>query len=198
MRRPLLRAIAAVAGLAAPLLLASPASAGPDDGQGCVGIQGRPLAYVCVVTLDPTAVPSVEQTGTTTLFDENVCYFVGCRRVTVTAPTYGLDLPESPVLVIYYNGQYHSVSVASLPGAPSTDGYVAAVTGAVATGGALAWDAVEIAIEVAVAAGELVTVDVWYWLDCTVESHTDDAVDLNDGSGYSGYDLWTCTQLYLV
>lgn len=191
MRRPILRTTAALAGVAAPLLLASPASAGPEDGQGCAGLQSNPNAYVCLIALDPAAVPGVQQTGTTTLFDDNVCYLVGCRRVTVTVPTVGVDVPDSPVLVVYYNGTYHSVGLTSLPGVPPTGGYVATATQLATTGIALTVAVVDYVVD------EVTGYEVGRWADCTLESETDDRVDIDQSSWYSGYTVFSCTTKYL-
>jgi hypothetical protein len=191
-RRPFLRSIAALAGVAAPLLLASPASADPEDGEGCAGLQSNPAAYVCVVALNPTAVPGVEQTGSATVFDDNVCYVAGCRRVTVTVPTVGVEMPAAPLLVVYYDGENHSVGLTSAPTPPPTGGYVA-------TAAELAGLAARLAVGIGGGVvDELSGIDVVHWADCTVESETDDRVDLNSSSWYSGYTAMSCTERYLV
>lgn len=191
MRRPLLRTLAALAGVAAPLLLGSPASADPEDGQGCIGLQNTPSAYVCLIALDPTAIPGVQQTGTTTLFDDNVCYLAGCRHVTVTAPTLGLVMPTSPVLVVYYNGTYTSVGLASMPTPPPTGGYVATVTNLVNVGSRVVFNVVDNLTD------DVEGIDVGHWFDCTVESETNDQIDPSPSSSYSGYSVESCTMLYL-
>lgn len=177
-------------------MLASPASADPEDGEGCVGLQSRPAAYVCLIALDPAAVPAVEQTGTTTLFDDNVCYLAGCRRVTVTAPTLGLAMPSSPVLVVYYNGTYHSVSLAGAPSAPPTDGYadtalrlaIPVAGGLLFLGDALLGDAVL----------HDAGVHLDNWFDCTVESETNDEYDPIPEDTYSGFTAMSCTTSYIL
>lgn len=205
MHGTLFRALA-VAGLAAPIAFATPVLADPSDGEGCVGLQGRPAAYVCVISVDPGAVPTVTPTGSATVFDESVCYVVGCREVTVTVPTFGVDMPDEPLLVLYYDGETYSIGLTGMPSPPSTDGYVTTVATTIASladtalGLVPPTDGYVAAVtSFADSAREDVDdIDVVRWADCTVESETDDRVDLVGSSWFSGYDARSCTDAFLL
>ncbi len=188
MPRTLLRTLAAVTGLAAPLAVATPASAA---GEGCVGLQSNPLAFVCVVSLDPAALPDAGTSGSATVFDDTVCYLAGCRDVTVTVPTVGVTWPTDPVLVVSHNGTTYSVgltgvpSVPPVPPVPNLTPYTSPALG-------LAEDVTEDVVE------RYRNIDTTLWADCTVESATDDRVDLSGSSWFSGYTPQECTSRWLL
>lgn len=192
MHKTLLRTLAALAGVAMPLALAAPAAASPEDGEGCAGLQSNPNAYVCVISADPTAVPTVGLTGTsTTVFSDTVCYVAGCKDVTVSVPDFAVDHPDGALLVVYYNGQTYSVGVVGLGGLPPTGPYLELVADALGL-------AVGVAVEVVGNATELVSWDSTLWLDCVVESETDDRVDISSSSRFSGYTLASCTNSFFI
>ena len=194
MHKTFLRALAALAGAAMPLALATPALAGPEDGEGCAGLQSNPNAYVCVISVDPTNVPTVGPTGTsTTVFSDNVCYVVGCRQVTVAVPDLGTEYPDGALLVVYYNGQNYSVGVVG--GLPPTAPYVSAVGAAASTALGIALDVADILLE---QYGEIAGWNEMRWLDCVVESETNDKVNISSSYSFSGYDYQMCTDYYFV
>lgn len=192
MHKTLLRTLAALAGVAMPFALAAPAAASPEDGEGCAGLQSNPNAYICVISADPTAVPTVGPTGTsTTVYSENVCYVAGCQDVTVSVPDVAVTDPDNALLVVYYNGQTYSVGVVDVGGLPPHPPLFELVSDVLALGIDVALDAVDTALEA-------LSWDGVRWLDCVVESETDDQVDIASTSSFSGYSLVRCTNSFFI
>jgi hypothetical protein len=113
--RRLLTATAVSVAIAAGTIAAVPAAAGPEDGEGCVGLPSVPAAYVCVISLTPgNAVPNVTTTTIPVTVPE-VCYFLDCAGpTTVPVPIPGASANENAIAVIYYNGQYVPIGLGTV------------------------------------------------------------------------------------
>lgn len=99
--------------------LATPASAGPADGEGCAGFPSLPDTYVCVISVTPqNAVP----TTTTSLIPVTVprfCYVAGCTGpTTVNVPVPGVQPGSGVVATLWYKGQYIPIAAGQVPGVP--------------------------------------------------------------------------------
>lgn len=127
-KRLLATTLAGAALAAAGLSVATPAHAGPEDGQGCVGTPTMPVAYVCVISVNPgAAVPNVTTTPLPVTVPP-VCYFVGCTSAT----TVNVPVPNvtpgggGSVIVLWHNGTYYPIGV-------SVDGVVTMIVDTVNT-----------------------------------------------------------------
>lgn len=103
--------------------LATPASAGPGDGEGCAGFPTIPDTYVCVITVTPqNAVP----TTTTAMIPVTVprfCYVAGCTGpTTVNVPVPGVQPGSGVVATLWYKGQYIPIAVGTVPALPPVGG----------------------------------------------------------------------------
>ncbi len=174
MTRSFLRLAAAAAAVVLPFATTG-AWADPEDGKGCAGLSAVPAAYVCIVSYDPGTAPSVAPTGTeTVLFESDVCYVVDCEHVRIAIPDYAVTGPTPPTIVVWYEGQEYTVG--SVPTPPSVAPYVALLMNAIE----------HPPVTVPNLSGTRP------WLDCTVESETDDRVDLYGGDNYYGYNAYSC------
>jgi hypothetical protein len=110
--------VAAVATAFAVLAPAAPASA---VGEGCLGFPSIPEAYVCVVTLDPTAALPGTSSGSYPVTVPEFCYLAGCVPArTVYVPVPGTSSGSGYVAVLYYRGEYYSVGVWGPTHVPTT------------------------------------------------------------------------------
>lgn len=110
----MLRRLLATAAAALPLacLVAAPASASPEDGQGCAGTPDIPAAYVCVVSLTPAQpLPAVTTTHVPVTVPR-VCYYADCTdRTTVLVPVPGYTPGSGYAAVLYWNGRYYPIGL---------------------------------------------------------------------------------------
>lgn len=125
-------------GLAA--IPALPAHATPEDGEGCIGLPDVPTAYVCVVSLTPTAVVPTVTTSSIPVTVPRFCYVAGCTSATtVNVPVPGATPSTGNVAVIWYRGTSYPIGFGTGPVVQ------AIVDGVAAEGSELAGDAVGLA-----------------------------------------------------
>lgn len=103
-----------IATVALSALTVTPAAAGPDDGQGCVGVPTIQAAYVCVISATPeNALPSLT-TSSIPVPVPPVCYFLDCTEpTTVHVPVPGASQGSGNVIVLWHNGVYYPIALTS-------------------------------------------------------------------------------------
>lgn len=130
MIKRILATLAATATFAA--VLATPAVASPEDGEGCVGTPTIPATYVCIITVDAGGVLPTVTTTPMTVTVPPVCYLAGCTAPTpVNVPIPSVSEGSGAVLVLWHQGKYY-------PFAVSSGGVVSTLVGAINTGRTLA------------------------------------------------------------
>lgn len=125
-------------GLAA--IPALPAHASPEDGEGCIGLPDVPAAFVCVISVTPTAVAPTVTTSSIPVTVPRFCYLAGCTSpTTVNVPVPGVTPSTGNVAVIWYRGTNYPIGYGT--GAvvqPIVDGVVAQGAALAGTATALA------------------------------------------------------------
>jgi vacuolar-type H+-ATPase subunit H len=106
------RALAtALAGLALTAGLA-PASATPEDGEGCAGSPSLPDTYVCVISVTPENVVPTTTVGSIDVTVPKLCYVAGCAEPrTVEVPVPGVTPKTGVVATLWYKGAYIPIAV---------------------------------------------------------------------------------------
>lgn len=122
--RVLRRALAVTAAaLTMTALAVSPASAGPEDGEGCAGFPSIPATYVCVIAVTPTAVVPTTTTTSIPVTVPEFCYVLDCiGPTTVNVPVPGVQPGSGVIAVIWYDGQYIPIAVGQVPPLPPVGG----------------------------------------------------------------------------
>lgn len=115
----------AVATAAFAGLMATPATAGPDDGKGCVGFPSLPDTYVCVISVTPGAAVPTTTTSTIPVTVPRFCYVADCvGPTTVSVPVPGVQPGSGVVAQLWYKGQYIPIAVGTVPTTPSLNDVV--------------------------------------------------------------------------
>ena len=130
MNRTFARALAALgAALTIPVVVASPAAASPEDGQGCAGLPAIPQTYVCVISATPQNAVPTTTTTTIPVTVPRVCYVADCTGPTVVnVPVPGVTPGTGAVAVLWYQGVYYPIAIGQVPSLTLLQPYVQLVT----------------------------------------------------------------------